>query len=109
MAGGNILCVNEFIPDAVETYLANYPKTKMLSKDIRKTSQAKPNDHGNIGNYQRCERAALEQPRVYNSRIKKNHEPPRRLYFNRAVQQEGGKDWANGPAARDHGVGKTYS
>ncbi len=40
MAGGNILCVNEFIPDAVETYLANYPKTKMLSKDIRKTSVA---------------------------------------------------------------------
>lgn len=35
LAGGNILAINEFIPSAVDTYLANYPKTIIFPGDIR--------------------------------------------------------------------------
>lgn len=38
MAGGKILAINEFIPEAVNTYRANWPETKIISDDIRKTS-----------------------------------------------------------------------
>ena len=36
MAGGKVLAVNEFIPEAIKTYQANWPTTKILSGDIRK-------------------------------------------------------------------------
>lgn len=38
MAGGKVLAVNEFIPEAVKTYRANWPTTKVLSGDVRKLS-----------------------------------------------------------------------
>jgi DNA (cytosine-5)-methyltransferase 1 len=36
LAGGKILCVNEFVEAAVETYKANYPNTPVLVEDIKK-------------------------------------------------------------------------
>lgn len=36
MAGGKVLAINEFIPEAITTYKANWPTTKILSGDIRK-------------------------------------------------------------------------
>jgi DNA (cytosine-5)-methyltransferase 1 len=36
MAGGKVLAVNEFIPEAIKTYQANWPTTKILSGDIRR-------------------------------------------------------------------------
>ena len=38
MAGGKVLAVNEFIPEAVKTYKANWPTTQVLPGDIRKLS-----------------------------------------------------------------------
>ena len=38
LAGGKILCVNEFVEAAVETYKANYPNTPVLVEDIKKLS-----------------------------------------------------------------------
>jgi DNA (cytosine-5)-methyltransferase 1 len=38
LAGGNILCVNEFVESARETYLANYEKTPMMPEDITQLS-----------------------------------------------------------------------
>lgn len=38
MAGGKVLAVNEFIPEAVNTYKANWPLTKILANDIRDIS-----------------------------------------------------------------------
>lgn len=38
MAGGKVLAVNEFIPEAVKTYSANWPTTKVLPGDIRDLS-----------------------------------------------------------------------
>ena len=35
MAGGKVLAVNEFVPEAVNTYQANWPTTKILPNDIR--------------------------------------------------------------------------
>lgn len=35
MAGGKVLAINEFIPEAVNTYTANWPSTKVLSNDVR--------------------------------------------------------------------------
>jgi len=35
LAGGKILCVNEFVEAAVETYKANYPNTPVLPNDIK--------------------------------------------------------------------------
>ena len=35
MAGGKVLAVNEFIPEAVTTYKSNWPKTKVIAGDIR--------------------------------------------------------------------------
>ena len=34
LAGGDILCVNEFVESAQETYLANYPGTPFVDGDI---------------------------------------------------------------------------
>jgi DNA (cytosine-5)-methyltransferase 1 len=36
LAGGKILCVNEFVQSAVDTYGANYPNTPILDEDIKK-------------------------------------------------------------------------
>ena len=36
LSGGNILCVNEFVQSAVDTYGANYPNTPILDDDIKK-------------------------------------------------------------------------
>jgi DNA (cytosine-5)-methyltransferase 1 len=36
MAGGKVLAVNEFIPEAINTYQANWPTTKILAGDVRK-------------------------------------------------------------------------
>ena len=36
LAGGNVLCVNEFVDSAVETYKLNYPDTPILKDDIKK-------------------------------------------------------------------------
>lgn len=38
MAGGKVLAVNEFIPEAVKTYKANWPETKVLTGDVRNLS-----------------------------------------------------------------------
>lgn len=38
MAGGKVLAVNEFIPEAVKTYKANWPTTEVLPGDVRKLS-----------------------------------------------------------------------
>jgi DNA (cytosine-5)-methyltransferase 1 len=36
MAGGKILAINEFIPEAINTYRANWPDTIILPVDVRK-------------------------------------------------------------------------
>ena len=35
LAGGKILCVNEFVEAAVDTYKSNYPNTPVLPDDIK--------------------------------------------------------------------------
>ncbi len=35
MAGGKVLAINEFIPEAVKTYRSNWPTTKIIEGDIR--------------------------------------------------------------------------
>lgn len=35
MAGGKVLAINEFIPEAINTYKSNWPTTKILDGDIR--------------------------------------------------------------------------
>ena len=41
MAGGKVLAINEFVPQAQETYKANYPDVHIISDDIRQISGAK--------------------------------------------------------------------
>ena len=36
LAGGKLLCVNEFVQSAVDTYGANYPNTPILDDDTKK-------------------------------------------------------------------------
>ncbi len=38
MAGGKVLAINEFIPEAIATYSANWPTTKTIPNDIRKVT-----------------------------------------------------------------------
>lgn len=38
MAGGKVLAINEFIPEAINTYKANWPTTHIIPGDIRKIS-----------------------------------------------------------------------
>lgn len=40
MAGGKVLAVNEFVPEAIKTYQANWPSTKILLGDVRKLTGA---------------------------------------------------------------------
>jgi len=39
MAGGKVLAINEFIPEAINTYRANWPDTTILPGDVRKLTQ----------------------------------------------------------------------
>ena len=39
LAGGNVVLMNEFIPEAVRTYRANYPETSVSDVDIRKITR----------------------------------------------------------------------
>ena len=39
LAGGNVVLMNEFIPEAVRTYRANYPETFVSDVDIRKITR----------------------------------------------------------------------
>lgn len=41
MAGGKVIAVNEFIPEAIKTYAANWPDTAILPNDVRAIT---PND-----------------------------------------------------------------
>lgn len=52
LAGGKILCINEFIPAAIDTYRANYPYTPILSGDIR---TLKPEDFMEAGKIEKGE------------------------------------------------------
>ncbi len=36
LAGGNILCINEFVEEARKTYKENYPDTPIIPDDIKK-------------------------------------------------------------------------
>jgi DNA (cytosine-5)-methyltransferase 1 len=36
MAGGKVLAINEFIPEAIKTYKSNWSSTKIITEDIRK-------------------------------------------------------------------------
>ena len=38
LAGGKILCINEFVEEAQNTYRENYPDTPILPGDIKKLS-----------------------------------------------------------------------
>ena len=38
LAGGKILCINEFVEEARNTYKENYPDTKIIPDDIKKLS-----------------------------------------------------------------------
>ena len=38
LAGGKVLCINEFVEEAVNTYRENYPDTHILPGDIKKLS-----------------------------------------------------------------------
>ena len=38
LAGGNVLCVNEFVEEAQNTYAENYPNTPILPNDIKELS-----------------------------------------------------------------------
>ena len=38
LAGGKILCINEFVEEAQNTYKENYPDTPILPGDIKKLS-----------------------------------------------------------------------
>ena len=52
LAGGTILCVNEFVEEARNTYLANYPNTKILSDDIKLLTCQDFLDIANIKKYE---------------------------------------------------------
>ena len=38
LAGGDVLCVNEFVEEARNTYKENYPNTHIIPDDIKKLS-----------------------------------------------------------------------
>jgi DNA (cytosine-5)-methyltransferase 1 len=57
LAGGKILCVNEFVESAVETYKENYPNTPILTEDIK---QLKGEDFLKIAGIQKGELDLLD-------------------------------------------------
>ena len=48
LAGGKILCVNEFVQEAINTYKENYPNTPILPDDIKKLNAEDFNKYGDI-------------------------------------------------------------
>ena len=48
LAGGKILCVNEFVEQAINTYKENYPDTPVLPDDIKKLTAEDFNKYGDI-------------------------------------------------------------
>ena len=48
LAGGKILCVNEFVQEAITTYKENYPSTPILPDDIKKLTAEDFNKYGDI-------------------------------------------------------------
>ena len=48
LAGGKILCVNEFVEQAINTYKENYPDTPVLPDDIKKLTAENFNKYGDI-------------------------------------------------------------
>ena len=48
LAGGKILCVNEFVEQAINTYKENYPNTPVLPDDIKKLTAEDFNKYGDI-------------------------------------------------------------
>ena len=57
LAGGKILCVNEFVEAAIETYKSNYPNTPVLPQDIK---QLKGEDFLKIAGIQKGELDILD-------------------------------------------------
>ncbi len=49
LAGGKILCVNEFVQEARNTYSENYPNTPILPDDIKELTGQELLDASNIG------------------------------------------------------------
>ena len=49
LAGGNILCVNEFVEEARNTYRENYPHTPIMPNDIKELSGQDILDVAGIG------------------------------------------------------------
>ena len=48
LAGGKILCVNEFVKEAINTYKENYPDTPVLPDDIKTLSEKDFSKYGEI-------------------------------------------------------------
>ena len=48
LAGGKILCVNEFVKQAINTYKENYPNTPVLPDDIKQLTAEDFNKYGDI-------------------------------------------------------------
>ena len=49
LAGGKILCINEFVKEARNTYAENYPNTPILPDDIKELTGQELLDAANIG------------------------------------------------------------
>ena len=48
LAGGKILCINEFVQERINTYTENYPNTPILPDDIKKLTGQELLDAGNV-------------------------------------------------------------
>ena len=48
LAGGKILCVNEFVKEAINTYKENYPNTPIMSDDIKTLTAEDFSKYGEI-------------------------------------------------------------
>ena len=49
LAGGKILAINEFVPEAQNTYRENYPNTVIIPGDIKKLTGTYRMEQANIG------------------------------------------------------------
>ena len=49
LAGGKVLCINEFVEEAVNTYRENYPETHILPGDIKELSGKEDIGTGALG------------------------------------------------------------
>jgi DNA (cytosine-5)-methyltransferase 1 len=48
LAGGKILCINEFVQEARNTYTENYPSTPILPNDIKELTGQELLDAGHV-------------------------------------------------------------